>query len=202
MKEEIFGPIVPMMSFKSIDEVVNKINDMDKPLAIYYFGKRFFNPNIERLRNETSSGAFLVNEVIMHMVNGNLPFGGVGASGYGKYHGVDGFKAFSNNKAIMLKPTMNFYPYNTLAPPFTPSKDALLAVLFKTPGTQNQLKALVKFILIVLIIGAFLFFFQKEIYRGLHGAMNLEKGQCPFATMAGKVGMKNPHTGNHPGADL
>jgi len=137
MKEEIFGPIVPMMPFKSIDEVINRINDLDKPLAIYYFGKRFFNPTIERMRNETSSGAFLVNEVIMHMVNGFLPFGGVGASGYGKYHGVDGFKAFSNNKAIMLKPTMNFYPYNTISPPFTPGKDRLLAMLFMTPGTQN-----------------------------------------------------------------
>jgi len=87
MKEEIFGPIVPVIAFKTIDEVVNQINDMDKPLAIYYFGKYLMNPTIERLRNETSSGAFLVNEVMFHIVNSSLPFGGVGASGQGKYHG-------------------------------------------------------------------------------------------------------------------
>jgi len=202
MREEIFGPLVPIMAFKTIDEVIDRISDMDKPLAIYYFGSRYFNPTIERIRNETSSGAFLVNEVIMHMVNSFLPFGGVGASGYGKYHGVDGFKAFSNNKAIMLKPTMNIYPYNTIAPPFTRGKEALLAVLFKIPGTQNQLKCLLKWIFILVVIGCLMCCFQQQLYGGLQGAMGLKQGQCPFATMAKQLGAKNPHAPGHAGADL
>lgn len=188
------------MTFRKIDECIDLINDMDKPLAIYYFGKRLFNPTIDRLRNETSSGAFLVNEVMFHIVNSNVPFGGVGASGYGKYHGQDGFKAFSNNRAIFMKPTMNTYPYNTLSPPFSPGKDKLFAMLFKIPGTQNQVKAFLKFLLFVLLIVAVCFLFQKELYHGLGVAVGAQPGECPFAKMARQAGMKNPHTGAHPGA--
>jgi acyl-CoA reductase-like NAD-dependent aldehyde dehydrogenase len=62
----------------------------------------------------------VVNEVLMQMVNHEFGFGGVGASGYGRYGGFEGFKAFSNAKSVMIKPAMNFAPFNTLVPPFTP----------------------------------------------------------------------------------
>ena len=112
MQEEIFGPVLPVIKFSRIDEVIEFINDKDKALAVYYFGKCYSNPNRDRLMNETSSGAFLVNEVIMHITNHELGFGGVGASGYGRYGGYDGFKQWSNAKSVMIKPSMNIPPFN------------------------------------------------------------------------------------------
>lgn len=112
MTEEIFGPILPIITFRNIDETIKIINEKDKPLAVYYFGKVLSNPNKEKLMNETSSGSFVVNEVIFQIVNHSFGFGGVGGSGYGRYGGFDGFKAFSNPKGIMIKPVTNFYPFN------------------------------------------------------------------------------------------
>jgi hypothetical protein len=89
---------------------------------------------------------------MLHIANSELPFGGVGFSGQGKYHGVEGFRVFSNNKAIFLKPAMNIYPYNSLSPPFTPAKQSLFAVLLKIPGTQNQLKSFLKFLFIIILL--------------------------------------------------
>ena len=112
MQEEIFGPILPVFTFSKIDEVIEFINARDKPLTLYYFGGLFNNSNRHRVEKETSSGAYVVNDVLFNLANPDLPFGGVGASGYGKYHGFDGFKAFSNAKAVMIKPTLKMYPYN------------------------------------------------------------------------------------------
>jgi len=111
MKEEIFGPVIPVIVFKHIDEVINHINDGDKPLALYYYGKCSGNPNNTRILNETSSGSYIVNETIIHVLNHYYGFGGVGASGYGRYGGFDGGKNWSNPKSVMIKPTMNVYPY-------------------------------------------------------------------------------------------
>ena len=91
MADEVFGPILSVLTYKNWDEVVAHINSRDKPLAVYYFGKNNNNNNMQRLRDETSSGAFLVNEAGFHMSNSYLPFGGVGASGYGRFHGKEGF---------------------------------------------------------------------------------------------------------------
>lgn len=137
MQEEIFGPVLPVMTFVNISDVISFINAKDKPLAVYYFGKCHSNPNRDRLMNETSSGAFLVNEVMMHMVNHEFGFGGVGPSGYGRYGGYEGFKQWSNPKSIMIKPTLNFYPYNQLAPPFPDAKKALIRKMVQIKGTQN-----------------------------------------------------------------
>lgn len=112
MEEEIFGPLLPIITFKAIDEVIELINKKDKPLAVYYFGKVLGNTNKERLLKETSSGAFVQNEVMLHMINHEFGFGGVGPSGYGRYGGYEGFKAWSNPKSVMIRPSLNFYPYN------------------------------------------------------------------------------------------
>ena len=118
MQEEIFGPVLPIISYKNFDEVINLINEKDKPLAVYYFGNVMSNPNKERLLNETSSGCYSVNEVMMHGINDGYGFGGVGASGYGRYSGYEGFKNFSNPKSVLVKAAMNFGPFKPIVPPF------------------------------------------------------------------------------------
>ena len=95
MKEEIFGPLLPVFTYKNIDEAIQFINKMDKPLAVYYFGP-MNGKNGQRVKMETSSGAFLVNEATLQFINQYTPFGGVGASGYGRCHGFEGFKQCSN----------------------------------------------------------------------------------------------------------
>ena len=98
MTQEIFGPILPILTFKNIDDVIKFIKERPKPLAIYYFGC-LIRGNSCKIKKETSSGSFVVNEVAFQAVHPGLPFGGVGNSGYGHYHGRYGFKAMSHAKA-------------------------------------------------------------------------------------------------------
>ncbi|NDV47151.1 aldehyde dehydrogenase [Paludibacter sp. 221] len=102
MQEEIFGPILPVMSFQDIEEVVRYVNTHEKPLAFYYFGK---NKQAKEILRKTTSGGACINDTLMHIANHKLPFGGVGNSGMGKYHGYDSFLAFSNRRAIVNTPT-------------------------------------------------------------------------------------------------
>lgn len=104
MQEEIFGPLLPMMSFTELDEVIDYINSKPKPLALYYFGEN--KKTAKEVIKRTSSGGVCINDTLMHIVNHHLPFGGVGNSGLGKYHGYDSFLAFSNRKAIVSTPTI------------------------------------------------------------------------------------------------
>ncbi|MEX2326492.1 MAG: coniferyl aldehyde dehydrogenase, partial [Pseudomonadales bacterium] len=98
MQEEIFGPVLPIKRYKHMDETLDYINDHPRPLGLYYFGK---DGNEERkVLSHTTSGGVTVNDVIMHVAMEDLPFGGVGPSGMGAYHGYDGFKTFSHGKAI------------------------------------------------------------------------------------------------------
>jgi acyl-CoA reductase-like NAD-dependent aldehyde dehydrogenase len=121
MKDEIFGPILPIIPYQNIDEAIKYINDGEKPLALYYFGSQN-GQNSKRIERETSSGAFAVNEVLYQVTNCDLPFGGVGYSGYGRYHGFEGFKAFSNMKSCLIKPPVKMYPYNKTYPPYPKDK--------------------------------------------------------------------------------
>lgn len=102
MQDEIFGPVLPVMTFENIAETINYINKNEKPLAFYYFGK---NKNAKDILAKTTSGGACINDTIMHIANHNLPFGGVGNSGIGKYHGHDSFLAFSNQRAVVTTPT-------------------------------------------------------------------------------------------------
>ena len=108
MQEEIFGPILPVMTFKHIDETINYINMNEKPLALYYFGK---NKKAKEVLAKTTSGGACVNDTLMHIGNHNLPFGGVGNSGMGKYHGYESFLAFSNKRAVVTAPTWIDIPF-------------------------------------------------------------------------------------------
>ena len=102
MQEEIFGPILPVMTFEDIQEPINYINNNEKPLAFYYFGK---NKGAAAVLAKTTSGGACINDTLMHITNHNLPFGGVGNSGMGNYHGKESFLAFSNQRAVVTTPT-------------------------------------------------------------------------------------------------
>ena len=108
MQEEIFGPILPVMSFEHIEEATVYINKNEKPLAFYYFGK---NKKAKEVLARTTSGGACINDILMHIGNHNLPFGGVGNSGMGKYHGRESFLAFSNKRAIVTSPTWFDLPF-------------------------------------------------------------------------------------------
>lgn len=106
MQEEIFGLIFPVLTFSHIDEVISFINHREKPLALYYFGT-----NSQPVQQHTSSGGMCINDVIMHIVNHKVPFGGVGNSGMGAYHGKDSFLAFSHRRAVIKTPTAIDTPF-------------------------------------------------------------------------------------------
>lgn len=99
MTEEIFGPLLPIMSFKEISEVIHFINERPKPLALYLYSQSEM--NIEETIKKTSSGGLVINDSVIHLANSYLPFGGVGESGMGSSHGLHGFKAFSHGKSIL-----------------------------------------------------------------------------------------------------
>ena len=106
MQEEIFGPIFPVLTFKHIDEVISFVTLREKPLALYYFGT-----NDKKILRHTSSGGTCINDVIMHIVNHKTPFGGVGNSGMGAYHGKDSFLAFSHRRSVIKTPTWVDMPF-------------------------------------------------------------------------------------------
>ena len=113
MQEEIFGPLLPVMTFEQIDEVLTFVNEREKPLAFYYFGKSKSAEDI--LRRSTSGGA-CINDVLLQIANHHLPYGGVGNSGIGKYHGKASFLAFSNVRGVVKTSTifdlpMRYAPY-------------------------------------------------------------------------------------------
>jgi aldehyde dehydrogenase (NAD+) len=102
MKEEIFGPILPVIPFTDLEQILQEIKIRPRPLALYIFGK---NSELQqRILHEVSFGGGCINDVLMHICNPLLPFGGVGESGMGSYHGEAGFKTFSHFKSILKKP--------------------------------------------------------------------------------------------------
>jgi aldehyde dehydrogenase (NAD+) len=119
MEEEIFGPVLPLVKFKELDEAISYINGKPKPLAIYIFSqsKRYQ----EKVLKQTSSGTVAINDNILQFMHPELPFGGVNNSGIGKSHGHYGFLSFSNEKAVLkqktgitsVKPV--YHPYNSIA---------------------------------------------------------------------------------------
>lgn len=103
MEEEIFGPILPVLEFEDINKVISYVNKRDKPLALYYFSEN--QSNIEKVLNNTSSGGVTINDTIIHVASSHLPFGGVGASGIGSYHGKESFNTFTHRKSVVKRGT-------------------------------------------------------------------------------------------------
>jgi aldehyde dehydrogenase (NAD+) len=127
MSEEIFGPVLPVLTYRSMDEALALINARPKPLALYAFTKK--PGQVDTILNGTSAGGTLVNDVILHLANPNLPFGGVGESGLGSYHGVFGFKAFSHERSVMRQTPLTLAPM--LAAPYNKKTRTLMKVMAK-----------------------------------------------------------------------
>ncbi|MFB4166401.1 aldehyde dehydrogenase [Virgibacillus sp. JSM 102003] len=117
MQEEIFGPLLPMLAFTELDGVISELKQMDKPLALYYFGEK--EKSQQSILKNVSFGGGCINDTLYHLANPHLPFGGVGSSGMGAYHGKYGFDTFTHKKSI-LKQTTKFdmplrYPGSKIA---------------------------------------------------------------------------------------
>jgi len=125
MQEEIFGPILPIVTYERLEEAIEFVNARPKPLALYIFTRR--NATADRVIAETSSGGVCVNHTLQHLGVPDFPFGGVGASGFGSYHGEAGFRAFSHHKPVLRRATK---PDPSLAyPPYTNAKRRILRKL-------------------------------------------------------------------------
>jgi len=116
MQEEIFGPVMPIITFEDFDSVIDRLKSQPKPLALYIFSKD--KANINRVTKELSYGGGCINDVIIHLATTSMGFGGVGDSGMGCYHGKYGFDAFSHKKSIVDKKTwidlpMRYQPYKS-----------------------------------------------------------------------------------------
>ncbi len=114
MREEIFAPVLPLVVYEEHSEAIDYLTQMGSPLVIYVFSHS--QSVISNIKNHTRSGAILINDCNIHVVQDDLPFGGVGNSGYGRYHGVEGFREFSNSRSVMYQSKFNFLRF--LYPPF------------------------------------------------------------------------------------
>tara|TARA_B100000678_G_scaffold248628_1_gene222530 strand:- start:2839 stop:4269 length:1431 start_codon:yes stop_codon:yes gene_type:complete len=116
MKEEIFGPVLPVKTYKAVDEAIDYINANDRPLGLYYFGTD--SGEQEQVLNRTMSGGVTVNDVIFHISVDDMPFGGVGPSGIGSYHGPEGFREFSHARSTYTQPKIDIAKLAGLKPPY------------------------------------------------------------------------------------
>lgn len=114
MTEEIFGPILPVIEFDNIQDIISFINKREKPLALYYFSEN--KKSINNILRCTTSGGVTINDTVIHVANGNLPFGGVGNSGMGSYHGKASFDAFTHKRSVMERGT--FVEFNVRFAPY------------------------------------------------------------------------------------
>ncbi len=126
MQQEIFGPLLPIIAYKKIDEAIAYINNKPRPLALYIcsFNKAFQ----QKILLNTHAGGVCINDAAFHVINDDLPFGGIGASGMGQYHGSEGFKTFSHSKAVLSRGRISFGAL--LFPPFGKKIHQLVYKLF------------------------------------------------------------------------
>ena len=129
-REEIFGPILPILTWRTIDELLERVRTGDKPLALYVFARN--DDFVEELLRSTTAGATVVNNVAVHFGNASLPFGGIGASGMGNYHGEFGVQTFSHERAVMRQGRPMLLKH--LYPPYTAKTRRLLAWIERISG--------------------------------------------------------------------
>lgn len=125
MQEEIFGPVLPVKTYKVVDEALGYINANDRPLGLYWFGSD--EAEKEKVLAGTTSGGVTINDVVFHVAQEELPFGGVGPSGMGSYHGHDGFKEFSHKKSVYTQLKKDIGPLLQMRPPYGPAFRKFLA---------------------------------------------------------------------------
>jgi coniferyl-aldehyde dehydrogenase len=116
MQEEIFGPVLPVKTYQGVEEAIAYVNAHDRPLGLYYFGDDAAEQ--EKVLKGTTSGGVTINDVVFHVAQEDLPFGGVGPSGMGSYHGLDGFREFSHRKAVYSQLKRDIGPLVQLRPPY------------------------------------------------------------------------------------
>lgn len=127
MREEIFGPILPVVPYDTLEAAIDAVNARPRPLALYVFGES--GPAQEQVLARTTSGNVTVNDTILHYAQDDLPFGGVGASGMGAYHGHEGFRTMSHAKGIFTQPRLN--GADVIRPPFGKLFERVLAYLLR-----------------------------------------------------------------------
>jgi coniferyl-aldehyde dehydrogenase len=122
LQEEIFGPILPIVPYDTLDQAIAYVNAHDKPLALYWFGTDM--AHRDQVLAQTQSGGVCINDCLLHLVQDGLPFGGVGPSGMGHYHGEYGFRQFSKEKPVFLQ--SRWSAGGLVYPPYRPSIQRLL----------------------------------------------------------------------------
>ncbi len=127
MQDEIFGPLLPLVPYDNLDQAIAYVNRRPRPLALYYFGN--FDDHIQRVLNETVAGGVTINEALLHVSQDKLPFGGVGPSGIGAYHGKFGFDTFSKQKPIFHQSALN--GLSLFKPPYGKRFESMIAFLLK-----------------------------------------------------------------------
>ena len=129
LQEEIFGPLLPIKTYKDFNETIDYVNANPRPLAAYYFGQ---DKGEERdVLERTTSGGACINDVIMHIMQEDLPFGGVGPAGMGSYHGYDGFKTFSHAKSIYKQAKVNVAKLGGMLPPYNDTTEKTIKMQTK-----------------------------------------------------------------------
>jgi coniferyl-aldehyde dehydrogenase len=129
MQDEIFGPVLAVKTYQHIDEAIRYVNARPRPLALYYFGRD--KAEQQRVIDETIAGGVTVNDVMMHFSCDDLPFGGIGTSGMGSYHGFEGFKTFSHAKAVLKQGFINLGKLAGTLPPYGSNVDRMMASQIK-----------------------------------------------------------------------
>ena len=127
MREEIFGPLLPVVGYESLDEAIAAVNGRSQPLALYWFGRD--RARLRTVLDRTLSGGVGVNDTVVHVAVEALPFGGVGASGFGAYHGRAGFDAFTHRRAVFAQSRLS--PTRFLRPPYGQRAERLLKLLLR-----------------------------------------------------------------------
>ncbi len=129
MEEELFGPLLPIRTYSNFEETIDYINSKPRPLAAYYFGEDAAEENA--LVSRTTSGGVCVNDVVMHVAQEELPFGGVGPSGMGAYHGQKGFQTFSHAKSVYRQSNFNIGKLGGMLPPYSKATENTIKMQLK-----------------------------------------------------------------------
>ncbi|CAK8683985.1 unnamed protein product [Clavelina lepadiformis] len=165
MQEEMFGPIMLILTIPSLEEAIAIINAKEKPLALYMFSKD--KPAINRMLNSTVSGGVTVNDVFAHYIPHNLPFGGVGNSGMGSYHGKFGFDAFTHKRSCVVDGTPDAL-FSSRYPPYTDTKLSIIRLAFqKSLKSGGPFKKISSFLWLTVlgVVLAYLFRYLELYYR-------------------------------------
>ncbi|KAG2214342.1 hypothetical protein INT47_000898 [Mucor saturninus] len=160
MSDEIFGPILPVISYKEIDEVIGLINKREPALALYVFTNK--EKLAEKVLRNTQSGGVSVNDCLVHQAEYSMPFGGVGGSGMGNYHGVKSFDTFTHERSMLVKKQAMEGTNNVRYPPYTSRKLSILRVVLVAHPWMLKLKANKSPLKVLAVFLAILFYLKRK----------------------------------------